>query len=112
MAFDGGYELAISEHIVGKVADAMNRPQLRKHLSAEARDRVLTPLEMGIDPVKPDLTVRGIAPDPEDDPVLGTAVAAKADFLVTGDKGLLVIGAYAGVRIVTADAFLHAVEQE
>jgi predicted nucleic acid-binding protein len=56
--------------------------------------------------------VRGVAPDTEDDLVLGTAVAANADFLVTGDKGLLAIGEYCGVRIVTAEAFLQALEQE
>lgn len=47
-----------------------------------------------------------MAPDLEDDLVLGTAVAAHADFLVTGDKGLLAIGGYRGVRIVTAEQFL------
>lgn len=31
---------------------------------------------------------------------IGTALAAKADFLVTGDRGLLDVGAYQGVRIV------------
>ena len=30
-----------------------------------------------------------IAPDPDDDIVIGTALAAKADLVVTGDKPLL-----------------------
>lgn len=55
-------------------------------------------------------SVRGIAPDAEDDLVLGTAVKAEADFLVTGDRGLLAIGEYRGLRIVTADAFLTILE--
>jgi predicted nucleic acid-binding protein len=38
--------------------------------------------------------------------VLGTAVAAGADYLVTGDAGLLAIGEYRGVRIVSAREFL------
>ena len=68
-------------------------------------------IDEDIESVEPDPTVRGVAPDREDDLVLGTAVKANADFLVTGDKGLLAIGEYRGVRIVTADAFLSILEE-
>ena len=40
------------------------------------------------------------APDPDDDLVIGTALAAKADWVVTGDKPLLSVAEYQGVRIV------------
>ena len=36
-----------------------------------------------------------------DDAVLATAVAAGADFLVTGDKDLLILNTFAGIQIVT-----------
>ncbi len=42
-----------------------------------------------------------LAPDPDDDVVIGTALAAKADLIVTGDKALLSVGQYQGVRIVS-----------
>ena len=42
-----------------------------------------------------------IVSDPDDDVVIGTALAAKADLLVTGDRGLLDVGAYQGIRIVS-----------
>ena len=57
-------------------------------------------------PVEPDLSVSGVCDDTEDDLVLGTAVKANADYLVTGDKGLLQIGEYRGVLIVDAATFL------
>lgn len=41
-----------------------------------------------------------IAPDPDDDVVIGTALAAKADLLVTGDKPLLSVDGSQGLRIV------------
>lgn len=41
-----------------------------------------------------------IAPDPDDDVVIGTALAAKADLLVTGDRLLLSVSEHQGVRIV------------
>ncbi len=41
-----------------------------------------------------------VAPDPDDDVVIGTALAARADFVVTGDLPLRKVNEYMGVRIV------------
>jgi putative PIN family toxin of toxin-antitoxin system len=54
--------------------------------------------------VQPFSTPR-IVSDPDDDVVIGTAIAARADLIVTGDKALLSVAEYQGVRIVSvADA--------
>jgi putative PIN family toxin of toxin-antitoxin system len=46
--------------------------------------------------------LRAVPGDPKDDPIVATAVAAKADYLVTGDRRhLLPLGTYAGIRIVS-----------
>jgi len=45
--------------------------------------------------VRPTPTPR-IVSDPDDDVVIGTALAAKADLLVTGDQPLLSVGKYQG----------------
>jgi putative PIN family toxin of toxin-antitoxin system len=50
--------------------------------------------------------------DPEDDDVLATGRLAQADYLVTGDKGLLELGEYAGMRIVTPRQFMDLLESE
>ena len=42
-----------------------------------------------------------VAPDPDDDVVIGTALSAKADFVVTGDAALLTVAEYEGGRIVS-----------
>lgn len=44
--------------------------------------------------------------DPNDDHVLATALAVKADAIVTGDKDLLALGQFRAVRIITARVFL------
>ena len=51
------------------------------------------------------------APDPDDDVVIGTALAAKADFIVTGDKPLLSVKVFDGGRIVTVGEALDAIAQ-
>ena len=50
-----------------------------------------------------------VAPDPDDDVVIATALAAKADLLVTGDRPLLAVGEYQGVRIVDVGEALRRV---
>ncbi len=44
--------------------------------------------------------------DPKDDMFLECAALAKAELLVTGDKDLLVLGSYTGIRIVTPVEYL------
>jgi predicted nucleic acid-binding protein len=39
--------------------------------------------------------------DVDDDLIIGTAIAAKADLIVTGDKALLSVAQYQGVHIVS-----------
>lgn len=112
LAFDGDIELAVSRHIIEKLEEVFDRPFFLNNLSVESRSRLLTALRTELEPTDPDESVRGVADDLEDDLVLGTAVAANADVLVTGDKGLLAIGEYRGVRILTAGAFLDELVQE
>ena len=45
-------------------------------------------------------TVQRIAPDPDEDVVIGTAVSANAEFIVTGDKPLLTVSEFQGVKVI------------
>jgi putative PIN family toxin of toxin-antitoxin system len=49
--------------------------------------------------------------DPDDVAVLATAIAGKADFVITGDKDLLVFGQYEGIRILTPRQWLESQDQ-
>ena len=48
-----------------------------------------------------------IAADPDDDAVIACAVAAKADFIVSGDHHLLDAGSYGDIIICTVAGFLR-----
>jgi uncharacterized protein len=56
--------------------------------------------------VEPDRELTVIRNDPADNRVLEAAVAANADYIVSGDSHLLEIGVFEGTRIVTARAFI------
>ena len=50
------------------------------------------------------------SPDPDDNPIIAAALAGRASYLVSGDKGdLLALGTVQGVQIVTARAFVAVV---
>lgn len=48
--------------------------------------------------------------DPDDDIVIGCAIASNANFIVSGDKHLLDLKEYQGIKIVTAKEFLNFLE--
>lgn len=50
--------------------------------------------------VEPSALVEPVCRDPDDDTVLGTAVAGVCACVVTGDQDLLVLEAYRGIRIL------------
>jgi len=52
----------------------------------------------------------GISPDPEDNKFIECALSAKAKFIITGDKGLLSIKQFRGVKIITPEDFLKSNE--
>jgi predicted nucleic acid-binding protein len=51
-----------------------------------------------------------VSRDPDDDAVLALAAAARPDLIVTGDKDLLVLDAYAGIPIVSPAEAIARIE--
>jgi putative PIN family toxin of toxin-antitoxin system len=58
--------------------------------------------------VRPEPTTQ-ISADPDDDVVLGTALAAKADLIVSGDSHLLTLKTYQSISIMTPAAALDRI---
>lgn len=51
------------------------------------------------------LKIKGVCRDADDDNILACALAAKAEYLVTGDADLLELKSYQGIRIITPRDF-------
>jgi putative PIN family toxin of toxin-antitoxin system len=58
-----------------------------------------------VNPASNNIMVNNICRDTDDDNVLACALAAKADYLVTGDSDLLIIGVFRGIKIITPREF-------
>jgi uncharacterized protein len=105
------YELCLSDAILTETAEVLLAKSNLRRYAAYADDDVrdyirwlLTQAEMVPDTPAP----RVVPNDPKDDPIIAAALAAKADYLVTGDRAhLLPIGEYQGIRIISPRAFLE-----
>ncbi|MGI8963094.1 MAG: putative toxin-antitoxin system toxin component, PIN family [Thermomicrobiales bacterium] len=105
-----GHELVISDVMMAELRHVLQRPFFLARISAPDRREFAALVWELVNKYDPDPTVTGVADDEEDDRVLGTAVAANADVIVTGDKGMLRLVACHGIPIVTARQFFALVE--
>ena len=55
--------------------------------------------------------IKGICRDKDDDDKIECGIIANADYLITGDKDLLVMGFYQNLRIVTMSEYLEIVSR-
>lgn len=104
-----GHTLVLSSHILS---------ELREHLVGKRRlnsvlvDEQIAFLESSAVMVNPSAVPADTISDPDDLPVLGTAIAGQADCLVTGDKELLKLGSFHSIAILSPRAFYDRLRAE
>ncbi len=60
--------------------------------------------------VEPAALTAPVSRDPDDDMVLATTIAAKADLIITGDDDLLCLKSHQGIRILSPRQFLEVLD--
>jgi len=105
------YVIVLSPEIVKEILDVINRPELHRRFPEMAdlprMDLVLSRLEEA-EVVEPRERLE-VCRDPNDNKFFECAVAARADYIVSEDKDLLVVAEYKGIRTVSAAEFLTIV---
>lgn len=103
-------ELYTSMPLLAELTDILSRRKFEKKIAASLLtvDQLVDHYAELAQVVRP-TDIPRVAPDPDDDVVIGTALAANADLLVTGDLALLSVSEYQGVRIVGVAAALRMV---
>lgn len=111
-ARDKRVQLFTSMPLLAELTDILGRPKFGKKIEASllSVDQLVDHYAALTTLVRPTPTPR-IAPDPDDDVVIGTALAAKAGAIVTGDKPLLSIDEYQGIRLMTVASALMLTQQ-
>lgn len=107
------YQLIASAPVLRELIDVVHRPELTRKFRSLAGVDVAAVLRV-IDEAEsvPIGEIPAVSRDQKDDVFLATARAAGADYLVSEDNDLLVLGAYQGTEIVTAAAFLRILDAE
>ncbi len=95
----GTIQMSVSEALIQEVQEVLRRPQFG--LSLQFVHNAVAELSSLAEWVAPTKHHRLVEEDPSDNLVLDCAVAAEADYLVTGDSHLLRLQKCGEVRIVT-----------
>lgn len=106
-----GVLLFTSRPLLEELVETLSKSKLQSKIAASlySIDELVDLYCKKIAVVRP-LPVPRLAPDPDDDVVIGTALAAKASLIVTGDRTLRSVKAYESVRIVSVSEALEAIE--
>ena len=100
-------EIVASNHILTELAEKL--VSKGKFTKREAQ-QVVRAVRKDAELVSPAPLVQPICRDPDDDWILATAVAGKADVIVTGDKDLLVLKRFRNIPIAGPRGFLEMLQ--
>jgi len=105
-AKDNEFTLAYSREMLSDLVSVLKRQKFKKYLtSADIRLFQNDICRTGkLVPLKSKFKV--VAEDPDDDMIIRTAYDANANFIVSGDRHLLALEEFNGIRILTVDQML------
>lgn len=97
-------KLYSSAALLEELADVLTRRSLSKQLAAVGKQAadVLLDYTLAVQIIEAAPLSAPVCRDPDDDDVLALALAAQADWIVSGDQDLLVLGHFEAIPILTA----------
>ena len=99
--------LLFSESTLQELQEILQRPKFNKYVSSQIRSQFIMQLKLEAETI---LIVEKInlCRDPKDNKFLEVAVNGNADFIITGDKDLLVLNSLQNIEIITVNEFLSS----
>ncbi len=109
------FTLVISQAVISELTTVLHRPQIQKtyQISPDEITDLLEAMERTSTVCVPQKVLPVTVRDPKDEIILATALGGKTNYLVTGDKDLLVLKnspKLEQVKIMTVDEFLKFLE--
>ena len=98
------FTLLLPQRLLNELIDTVSsKPRLTRRITAEQLHRFTTLLVQSAENIEEiDTLIPRVTRDPDDDYVIAYALFGRADYLVTGDKDLLILrGLITGLEIVT-----------
>ncbi len=114
----GAFEWIASEPLIVEFLEVAARPKLQRYLSLERAEKFVVVLRANATFVT--ASVENLPPcrDRNDAPLLGTAIAGQAEYIVTADKDILddpvLVDALAAhrIKVLSSGQFLTLIEAE
>ena len=98
--------ILMSEATVIEITEVLTRNKFDRYAPLFKRSNFLQTLASKIEAIEITESIT-ICRDPKDDKFLEVAVNGKADYLITGDRDLLVLHPFRDIQIITPAAFLE-----
>jgi uncharacterized protein len=95
------HTVVLSRQMLAELADVISRDKF--NVTGSQVNQFISTLVRMSKMVKDNVQYKVVLEDPDDDVVINTAYAGKAEFIVTGDKHLLVLGHFKKTKIVTVN---------
>jgi len=81
-------------------------------LDEEEVNRILLDFSTFTIPVEVTKQIQAVTDDPDDDKFIECAICCNADYIVSGDRHLLNLKEYAGIKILKASEFLSILPRD
>jgi putative PIN family toxin of toxin-antitoxin system len=107
------FELVVSPAILTEYLDVLQRPEITRkfrQVTTRSPQAVLDRLAQAT--VVHPTDVPAVSRDPNDDIFFATAKLGSATYNVSGDKDVLDVSEYEGVKVITAEEFLRILDSQ
>jgi len=105
----GKCALVTSDEIINEIREVLCRPKFR--LDKNEVDNVVSALESLSDIIETKSKF-SVVRDPADDMFINAAYDGGADYIVSGDRDLLDLAEFKGIRMVTVDEMLRILQSD
>jgi uncharacterized protein len=102
---EGKANIYISKNILEEIEKVLLSPKFR--IGIEKTQFILKEIESITYTVEPKNEIRNICRDSKDHIILECAIESMSEYIVTGDKDLLVLKEYEGIKIITIKEYLE-----
>ncbi len=111
-ASDGVIDIFTSRDLISELDDVLRRDRFRQRIEAvnSSVDEILDEYIALAELIEVTDIDQVVLRDPDDDAVIACAVSGECELIISGDKDLLDLKEYRGIRILNAADFLSELE--
>ena len=100
-------QIVLSRAILEEFLEVIEDPKIAKYTSEKDVTVFLNTLKNAARIVQVKSKFKAVKENPDDDTIIQTAYDNKADYIISGDRHLLLLKQFKGIRILTVDEMLN-----